>query len=325
VGHRFVGREEEVRRILTDPRLFGGGRVTVLYGPRGCGKTALFEALEGSVNLRSHRVFVFLASEDTIRQTRFTFGPELDRGLVVDGVGAGGLRRARELLEHLTGMAAEYAGAGAWISIVAVAHAPAAERLAALVGGRVNWALMWNLPRGAAEDLAEHLGVVNKVSGELGVGREDAREILWRLAGGNTGALEAIAAMGVRRWLALEIHRAAEALGPLKPAEGFERIKGFWYAVEEAAGSPNLLAELPWLKVALLRAGVAIGVRVAERISQLPSEPWVGEWYAYQLPAYHHILREMGRRAGFRVRPEEILKELSGALARYRISKTYMV
>jgi len=44
--------------------------------------------------------------------------------------------------------------------------------------------LLWNLPRGAADQYAGHLGLVQRASRELGVGADAAREILWRLAGG---------------------------------------------------------------------------------------------------------------------------------------------
>jgi predicted AAA+ superfamily ATPase len=44
--YSFVDRELEVTRIL-DPRVgvVAGGLITVLYGPKGCGKTSLFKAL----------------------------------------------------------------------------------------------------------------------------------------------------------------------------------------------------------------------------------------------------------------------------------------
>jgi hypothetical protein len=46
----FVDRELEVRRLL-DPGegVIVGGWVTVLYGPKGCGKTELFKALSSTV------------------------------------------------------------------------------------------------------------------------------------------------------------------------------------------------------------------------------------------------------------------------------------
>jgi len=38
--------------------------------------------------------------------------------------------------------------------------------------------LLWNLPRAAADQYAEHLGLVERASSKLGVSGEDAREVL---------------------------------------------------------------------------------------------------------------------------------------------------
>jgi len=322
VRPRFVGRDPEIKRILSDPSVFGHGAITVLYGPRGCGKTTLFEALDESTDLGVHRVFVSLVSEDTIRWVQYTFGPDLYRALlVVDGVGAGGLRRARELLEHLVGVASEHAGAGGWVTIVAVVHAPAAERLAATIGNRVGWALMWNLPREAAEDLAGQLGAVDRVSWDLGVERGEAGELLWRLAGGNPRALDTIAADGLEKWLSREVIRAVKRairgyLEGLRGRGGGAGLEDLLKGLEE----PSPLSGIPPLEgpdgfeaspasKPMLAEDVLIDVETGEPISQMPREPWVGRAYAYQLPAYHYVVRAIHRKRSTNIAPREVLEE----------------
>jgi replication-associated recombination protein RarA len=48
--YRFVGRVNEIRKILESSEyLFLGGRITVLYGSKGCGKSTLFKAISHAV------------------------------------------------------------------------------------------------------------------------------------------------------------------------------------------------------------------------------------------------------------------------------------
>jgi energy-coupling factor transporter ATP-binding protein EcfA2 len=45
-----VDRDNEIRKILKSSEyLFLGGRITVLYGSKGCGKSTLFEAVSHAV------------------------------------------------------------------------------------------------------------------------------------------------------------------------------------------------------------------------------------------------------------------------------------
>jgi len=43
--------------------------------------------------------------------------------------------------------------------------------------------------------------------------------------------------------------------------------------------------------------------------SQLPSEPWVGRWYAYSLPAYYYAVRAVHRKKSLEIEPKDILDE----------------
>jgi hypothetical protein len=44
------------------------------------------------------------------------------------------------------------------------------------------------------------------------------------------------------------------------------------------------------------------------KVSELPRERWVGERYAYQIPAYYHTLKLMVEKANTRVTVEEFLE-----------------
>ncbi len=63
-GAKFVDRELEISSILGEDRVVVHSYVTVLYGPKGCGKTALFEALSRVVDPGSHRVLVVVARRE---------------------------------------------------------------------------------------------------------------------------------------------------------------------------------------------------------------------------------------------------------------------
>jgi len=209
-----------------------------------------------------------------------------------------------------------------WVSEVVVVQEPnlvpeATGPLRDLLGEL----LLWNLPRGAADQYAEHLGLVERASRELGVGAEAAREVLWRLAGGNPDALEAMAWKGVEEWLERVALSLKDVLASylLKKARGtLERA-----AVEEFAEelgrperdmgaapveSPDGFGFGP-LATYLLDTNMLVYTFTLSPTSQLPREPWVGKWYAYSLPAYHYAIRAVHRKKSLEIGPKDILEE----------------
>jgi len=53
---------------------------------------------------------------------------------------------------------------------------------------------------------------------------------------------------------------------------------------------------------------IYLGISGLELLSELPSEPWVGGDYAYQVPVYHWALRTMVKGRKVNVDAEDILK-----------------
>jgi len=379
VRPRFVDRDPEVERILSDPLVFVHGMVTVLYGPKGCGKTTLFEAIHQVANPRGHGLAVTLIEELKMAgETRTAVVAHLPTGtrgavkklaeellksatailgnvvsvavgglglltaaeriiyairripakrflVVVDEVRAESTRGLKNWLESAADRASYYGDLysekGKELYIVALVSDAMVSEVRHEVGGKVNWAFMWNLPREAAEDLAGQLRAFDRVSEELGVGMEETREILWRLAGGNPRALDIIAANGLEKWLSEEV------IDPVKRA-----IRDYLEEPRERGGGaglddllkgleePSPLSGIPPLEgpdgfeaapisKPMLKENVLIDVGAGKPISPMPREPWVGRAYAYQIPAYYYTLKVIHKKRSTRVTPRDILEE----------------
>ena len=62
---------------------------------------------------------------------------------------------------------------------------------------------------------------------------------------------------------------------------------------------------------AAYRSNVLIEIS-SQSISQLPREPWIGRYVAYQLPAYYWALKAMASRGSINVEPIDIIREVRG-------------
>jgi len=360
---KFVDRELEISSILGKDRVVVHSYVTVLYGPKGCGKTALFEALSRVVDPGSHGVLVVVARREARDEggrvgryvdlyapigfleaigralERLARGVELRAGLlsvrewsigeavwklmgalaglegsvrrvivVADELVARDTAKLREWLEGVADALAFnyeklYREKGREVSVVALTSDASVSEVRS-IGLKVIWALMWNLPRRAAWSLAEQLGLAGRLGEELKVTQVDVEELLWRLAGGNPRALEAISMGGLYRWVENEalkaIKRFARRLGREKFLEYTGRI----------AGNVDELDYTPELWQAALKENIAISLMDAYyTISQLPREPWIGENYAYQVPAYYYALRAIAKRGSLSITHREVIEE----------------
>jgi energy-coupling factor transporter ATP-binding protein EcfA2 len=228
--------------------------ITVLYGPKGCGKSTFFRVLSRVTDQAGSGLDVLVVerSEEAL-QKALLYLPKSFRGLgesiagylrdsqispdrvtivstsTIFGIAftlasyiASRLRRGRRVLivadevkadspEHLSNFRqwlesfandiAEYnsiySEKGGSIAIIALTSDALIKELRDVVDGKVKWALMWNLPRNAFEDLISQIGSHHKVAREFGISSEEAKEILWKLAGGNPRALGLIWEKGV--------------------------------------------------------------------------------------------------------------------------------
>ena len=124
----------------------------------------------------------------------------------------------------------------------------------------------------------------------------------WRLTGGNPRALVRIRVDGLKRWVEEEVLVVVrELLDEARRGLG-ERL---WDALRVAV--ENIDEADYSLKQLMLKHNIIL-YTTGYKVSELPRERWVGERYAYQIPAYYHTLKLMVERANTRVTVEELLE-----------------
>ena len=195
----------------------------------------------------------------------------------------------------------------------------AALRIAMRLGGKglTMPYLLWNLPRQAFRE------VVNEVA-ELTGAKNVNVDLLWNLLGGNVRELEVLVVdynWDYRRWLQEEVieRKIIRTLEEYERAGRFSSIgkvleslvdKGRAaagdYGLGEFMGQPDAVEG----DYGFLENNIMINLTGAEHLSELPTEPWIGKRYAYQIPAYYWVLRAMIRK-GINVKPEDVLEEIN--------------
>jgi len=349
---RFVDRVREAKAILDESeKAVLNGMITVLYGPKGCGKTSLFKALYEVVTSmdidvdvvivgsekeawRAEKLYAPKTLSDILREVKGILGfnisstGEVTSSLAVDatkiislmvGYTAQLLKSRRkviivldevkadssERLAEFRGWLEGFANTLLWdagkywmekggsISVVALTSDAMVKEIRNKVGSKVNWALIWNLPYNAMVELAEQLNL-----------SVDA-ELLWRLTGGNPRALVNIKVAGLKEWVKSDvIRRLVDVLEDASTSIPEDRL---WVEVERAVD--NIDVAHVHLKTAMLRHNVAVYVAGSVPISELPGEDWVGEYYAYQMPAFYHALKvALARRSPY-VTPDDVIGE----------------
>jgi ABC-type dipeptide/oligopeptide/nickel transport system ATPase subunit len=364
--YRFVDRDNEIRKILKSSEyLFLGGRITVLYGSKGCGKSTLFEAVSHAVKdsdfeaILIARVIATMSgsmwegvkrfAKDMVKNVSLSLGlasltlsPEIsvlgaatsiamavgdaimnekiDKNkkvfIVADEVRADSPEHLSSFKQWLESFAnklreinreiVEKGGRG--IAVIALTSDALVAELRYVVGGKVDWALMWNLPRNASEKFISQIRLQHRVARELGIGAKEAREILWRLAGGNPRALGIIWKEGIKGWLRDEVINGIKKFTQDLPKK--QRGK----ALEEISTSLDKVDDIGWtdpsIWKAMLRHNIIIYIASSKEISEMPREQWIGREYAFQIPAYYYALKAMTRKRSWDISPEEVIKQL---------------
>jgi hypothetical protein len=149
---------------------------------------------------------------------------------------------------------------------------------------------MWNLDPGSLGGLARRLNIDVDVN------------TLWRLTGGNLRALVRIRVDGLKRWVEEEVLVVVRELLDEARRELGERL---WDALRVAV--ENIDEADYSLKQLMLKHNIIL-YTTGYKVSELPRERWVGERYAYQIPAYYHTLKLMVEKANTRVTVEEFLE-----------------
>jgi hypothetical protein len=81
------------------------------------------------------------------------------------------------------------------------------------------------------------------------------------------------------------------------------------YGLGEFAGQPDAVEGF----FNLLRENIMIylGLPGLEALSEMPSEPWAGRGFAYQIPAYYWVIKAMVKSGRINVTPKDVLDTIN--------------
>ncbi|MFP3237284.1 MAG: ATP-binding protein [Vulcanisaeta sp.] len=212
----------------------------------------------------------------------------------------------------------EYIPRRLWVKVIFAVSDNAASRELDRLGSKGGYTpyLLWNLPKRAFRE------VVDEVVMKTGVKDVDF-DLLWNLLGGNVRELGMIITgynWNMKAWLQdIAINRVKETFRRHAESSGFGsvekalawliekgRVAARDYGLGEFTGQPDAVEGV----LGLLENNIMIDVSPPGvwHLSELPSEPWIGKDYAYQIPAYYWAIRAMVEAGKANVTPEDLLK-----------------
>ena len=125
--------------------------------------------------------------------------------------------------------------------------------------------------------------------------------------GGILRALGIIWREGLRVWLEKIIDGIRRFARDL-PEERREKT------LEEISAGADDVNSMGWLDPSvrniMLKHNIIIYIAGADKISEMPREPWIGREYAYQLLAYYYILKAMAKKRSIDIESREIIEHL---------------
>ncbi|MDT7902723.1 MAG: ATP-binding protein [Caldivirga sp.] len=365
----FRDKNREIEGFFTNVIKYCG--VSLIYGPRGAGKSTLAKVLEEEVKeVEGFDDLVFLRytfEEETIRETQvrvpglgidilreledaanvnvsmdpITLGIKLikpvtvlaralrnhslrDKRVIViyDDIDRflrkyGGYEMLEAVANKIPDIIREH---DVWVKALFTVSDQAAVNVVRRLGGKggMRVYLLWNLPKQAFVE------VINEVA-ELTGAKDVNSELLWNLLGGNIREFETLVGYGwdYRRWIERQaIMRVIDTFRTYQEEQGLSGINDVLARLIEkgkAAASSYGLGEFTGQPDAvegffnLLRENIMIylGLPGLEVLSEMPSEPWIGKDFAYQIPAYYWVVKAMVKSGRINVTPEEVLDTIN--------------
>jgi energy-coupling factor transporter ATP-binding protein EcfA2 len=348
--YRFVDRDDEIRKILGgSENLFLGGRITVLYGPKGCGKSTLFRILSGAADQAGSGLDVLVVerSEEAL-QKALLYLPKSFRGLgesiagylrdsqispdrativstsTIFGIAftlasyiASRLRRGRGVLIVLDEVKADspehLSNFRQWLESFANDIAEY-NRIHSEKGGSI--AVIALVSDAAVEDLIDVVG--DKVDWALiwNLSKEASKELAEKIGLDIDPEILWRLTGGNSRSIITMKRSGLEKWLWTRIVRTLTKIydasrKTFGNNIwDEFREAVNDLDNADHdLKKIMLRNNIIIYTAGADPISHISKEPWIGRDYAYQIPAYYYALKTMARKRSTDISPEEVIKE----------------
>jgi energy-coupling factor transporter ATP-binding protein EcfA2 len=346
---RFVDREREARAVLdVSGGVVMGGWITVIYGPKGCGKTELFRALYNASQEAGGVDFIIVRSEREAWRVDELLAPRGLRGALFRVAGSLGFEvlssgevrgfvDVAKFVGALAGYIAYRLRRGKRVVIVVdEVRGDSDARLAELRGWLEGFANTLREHSSRYEGRGGSIAVVALTSDAMvreirnRVGSKVAWALLWNLP------YEAMVDLAKQLELGEDPRLLWRLTGGNPRALVDIKIRGLKRWVEDEVLRPvgdlveevrGVLGEKLWdeigvavedvdeadyrLKLSMLRHNIAIYVAGATHLTELPREGWVRERYAYQMPAYQHALKLAHERRDVRLKAESMLESLS--------------
>ncbi len=149
------------------------------------------------------------------------------------------------------------------------------------------------------------------------IGLSHDRDILWELSGGNARALMLVGRYGLERWVETEIiYPLAKILLSLRQLDGDAPRRIFRWALDNDLDPDSVLAPGEGGSIysvftrRLMESKISIDVSIGLSISRIERGPWIGRFYAYQLPGYLHALKAMIEKGSFEISFRDVVSQI---------------